>query len=302
MASFASVPHKYGAFCAAILYSRARLLSQITHLRIFIAAVDAAALILLFAAAWFYTGRMLFPLEENRNRQTQFVASASHELRSPLAVLLSSADALAVADTKDKESFHDIIRSEGQRMSQLIDDMLALASADNQSWPMHFEVTSLDELIPQLYEKYHSLARAKGLRLDISLPPLEEVPAALCDQRRISQVLGILLDNALSYTPPGGRVTLGLRPDGCGWRLWVADTGPGIPDEWKARVFERFFRADQAREDRKHFGLGLSIAKEIISLHSGRIWVEDAPGGGAVFCVFLPTAKQAAPHTSSLPS
>lgn len=297
-ASFASVSYKYGTFCVALLYSQARVLRQITQLRIFFAVVDFTALVLLFGAAWLYTGRMLSPLEVNRRKQSQFIASASHELRSPLAVLLSSADALAVADANDRESFHDIIRAEGLRMSRLIDDMLSLASADSQTWPMHFERTALDELIPQLYEKFQPLAKEKGLRMAVSLPPLEDTPTAFCDAGRICQVMGILLDNALSYTPAGGTITLGLSPDKVGlspdksgWRLWVADTGPGIPDEWKTHIFERFFRADQAREDRKHFGLGLSIAGEIIRLHNGRIWVEDAEEKGAVFCLYLPAYR-----------
>lgn len=288
LASFASIPHKYGTFSAVILYSREQLHQQTDRLRLFFLLIDTAALVLLFTAAWFYTGRMLLPLEENRRRQIQFVASASHELRSPLAVLLSSADALAVADTQDRQGFHEIIKSEGSRMSQLINDMLSLASADNQSWPIHPERTALDELVPELYEKYHSLANAKGLTLKISLPSPEEVPTAVCDRQRIAQILGIFLDNAISYTPKGGSITLGLSPMEGGWKLWVADTGPGIPDEWKSRVFERFFRADPSREDRRHFGLGLSIAAEITRLHGGKIWAEDNPGGGTVFSLMLP--------------
>lgn len=292
LASFASIPHKYGTFSAVILYSRQQLHQQISRLRLFFLIIDGAALLLLFTAAWFYTGRMLLPLEENRRRQTQFVASASHELRSPLAVLLSSAEALAVADTQDRQNFHDIIKSEGHRMSRLINDMLSLASADNQSWPMHLENTLLDELVPELYEKYHSLANKKGLVLNINLPSAEEFPAAVCDRQRIVQILEIFLDNAISYTPKGGSITLGLSAAEGGWKLWVADTGPGVPDEWKDRVFQRFFRADASREDRKHFGLGLSIAAEITRLHGGKIWAADNPGGGAVFSLLLPGQPQ----------
>lgn len=289
LASFASIPHKYGTFCAVIVYSREQLYQQTGRLRLFFLIIDTTALLLLFTAAWFYTGRMLLPLEENRRKQIQFVASASHELRSPLAVLLSSSDALAVAyDAQERQGFHEIIKSEGNRMSQLINDMLSLASADNQSWPMHLESTALDELVPELYEKYHPLANAKGLALKIKLPSPEEIPAAVCDRQRIVQILGIFLDNAISYTPKGGSITLGLSPMEGGWKLWVADTGPGIPDEWKDRIFERFFRADPSREDRRHFGLGLSIAAEITRLHGGRIWAEDNPGGGTVFSLWLP--------------
>lgn len=293
LASFSSIPHPYGTFCAVVLYSRAQLHQQIWGLRLFLLAVDLAALLLLFLFAWFYTGRMLGPIEENRKKQIQFVASASHELRSPLSVILSSADALTVAEEEDRNSFHEMIRSEGRRMSQLINDMLALANSDTQTWSMYLEPVALDSILPDLYEKYQPLAGKNGLKLLVDLPDSDAVPFALCDRQRIEQVMEILLDNAVSYTQKGGSITLGLSQDGTKWRLWVKDTGPGVPDQWKEQIFGRFFRADPSRKDKKHFGLGLSIAQEIVRLHKGKIWVEDRPGGGAVFCVQLPRAEAA---------
>lgn len=288
LASFSSISLPYSRRTVVILYSRQELEQQILQLRIFFLIVDLAALILLFLFAWSYAGRMLAPLEENRRRQSQFVASASHELRSPLAVLLASADALAVADEEDRQGFHETIKSEGQRMSRLIDDMLFLASADSQTWAMHLEDVPIDTLLPDLYEKYYPLAREKGLDFSIQLPPGDEVPCISCDPQRIEQVLGILLDNAISYTPPKGRIILGLEKAGASWQLWVADSGPGVPDPWKEEIFQRFSRADSSRKDKNHFGLGLSIAREIIARHHGTIWVEDHTGGGAVFKMELP--------------
>ena len=97
----------------------------------------------------------------------------------------------------------------------------------------------------------------------------------------------MLLDNALSYTPEGGRVELLLEKAGERVKLTVRDSGPGVPDSEKQRIFERFYRADSARRDREHFGLGLCVAQEIVELHKGKLWVEDAPGGGAAFCMLL---------------
>lgn len=173
-------------------------------------------------------------------------------------------------------------------MSRLIHDMLSLASADNQTWSMHFEKISLDTMIPEVYERYHMLAKRKGLKLQITLPDSGEEPEVICDGQRLEQVLGILLDNAVSYTPKGGIIYLGYEKDGARWKLWVADNGPGIPDEWKERIFDRFFRGDISRKEKKHFGLGLSIAGEIVRLHKGKIWVEDREGGGCVFYFSVP--------------
>ena len=114
------------------------------------------------------------------------------------------------------------------------------------------------------------------------------MPPCSCDQERIRQVLAILLDNALCYTSPGGRVCLGLSFEQNSFSFSVADNGPGIPAEEKKLIFERFYRSDPSRSDREHFGLGLCIASEIIKAHQGRLTVSDTPGGGSTFTVQLP--------------
>lgn len=135
---------------------------------------------------------------------------------------------------------------------------------------------------------HHSpLAKEKGLALSLTLPE-RDVPVMQLDKDRITQVLSILLDNALAYTPAPGdiRLELGLGRDSA--RITVSDTGPGVPDSEKTRIFERFHRGEEARSHRSHFGLGLCIAAEIVKLHKGKLWVEDAKGGGAAFILELP--------------
>ena len=107
---------------------------------------------------------------------------------------------------------------------------------------------------------------------------------------RISQVLGILLDNAISYVPANGKIVLSLSQTETHFLIRVKDNGPGIPDSAKTSVFRRFYQADSARNNRQHFGLGLCIAYEIISLHKGTISVLDTPGGGSTFQISLPLA------------
>lgn len=230
---------------------------------------------------------MILPLEESHRKQTEFIAAASHELRSPLAVILSGISALQTASPEDRPRFLSALHDEGTRMSRLVNDMLSLANADNQSWSIFPAPCELDTLVLDTYEKYEALMEQKHLRFSIGLPDTILAPCT-CDASRISQVLCILLDNAISYVPENGKIRLSLTETDSSFRISVQDNGPGIPDEKKKSVFERFYRADSARNDKQHFGLGLCISHEIITLHKGDISVSDTPGGGAVFTVSLP--------------
>lgn len=253
-----------------------------------IAALVAAAL--LGAFSWCFTGKMLRPIQENQQRQAQFIAAASHELRTPLTAILSAASAWERAECAAparQTVFSDMIRREGKRMSRLIGDMLTLASADSQSWEVRCEEVELDMLLLMVYETYSPLAKEKGLALSLTLPE-RDVPVMQLDKDRITQVLSTLLDNALAYTPAPGDIRLELGLGRNSARITVSDTGPGVPDSEKTRIFARFHRGETARSHRSHFGLGLCIAAEIVKLHKGKLWVEDAKGGGAAFILELP--------------
>lgn len=273
-----------------LLYPLAEMESGILRQRLAVCLAALLAIGLLGIFSWCFTGKMLRPIQENQRRQTQFIAAASHELRTPLTAILSAASAwerVEAAESPRQTVFSEIIRREGKRMSRLIGDMLTLASADSQSWEVKTETTEPDMLLLMVYETYSPLAKEKGLALSLSLPETD-VPALELDKDRMIQVLSILLDNALSYTPAPGRIRLGLQLGKNSLRVTVSDTGPGVPDSEKQRVFERFHRGEKARSDRAHFGLGLCIAAEIVKRHRGKLWVEDAKGGGAAFILELP--------------
>ncbi len=178
------------------------------------------------------------------------------------------------------------IQSEGLRMSRLIDDMLLLTQAGDCRWTIQKRPSEPDTLLLDTFEAFEAMAAEQSIRFHIELPE-EAVPPVLCDPERIRQVLSILLHNAFSYTKKGGLVRLSLRYDGKTVRFLVADNGIGIPDEEKKKIFERFYRADQARSEKGHFGLGLCIAAEIVRAHHGRIQVSDTPGGGSTFTITL---------------
>ncbi|WP_373215671.1 sensor histidine kinase [Ruminococcus sp. 5_1_39BFAA] len=283
----ALVPKKEGALSAVILYPLDDLKNQLKSQRIAFGMMVCLAIIAMSVFSWFLIKKMLRPLEESKRKQTEFIAAASHELRSPLAVILTSIQAMEDSGEKERERFISTIQSEGSRMARLIGDMLSLANADNHSWSILCSPCELDTLVLDTYEKYEAIFSEKGIRLSAKLPE-EAFSLCKCDASRISQVLGILLDNAVSYVPSGGQVCLELAEDEKAFWLTVSDNGPGIPDQDKTSVFERFYRADASRGDKQHFGLGLCIAQEIVTLHRGTIVLTDTPGGGATFQIRLP--------------
>lgn len=272
-----------------ILYPLEALEQSIHRQRIVVALGVLLALVLLWAFSWCFTGKLLRPIQENQQRQAQFTAAASHELRTPLAAILSAAELMEQAPEEERTRFSGMIRREGKRMTRLIGDLLTLASADSQNWEIHPELVEPDMLALGVYEVFLPQAKERGLTLTLKLPE-ETAPEGCFDRDRISQVLSILLSNAISYTPAPGDIVLTLECRKSTLRFRVSDTGPGVTDEEKKRIFERFYRGERARPGRTHFGLGLCIGTEIARLHRGKLWVEDNPGGGAVFVLELPLA------------
>lgn len=269
-----------------IVYPLAPQKAQITQQRILFGTVNIIAVLLLGIFSYFFTAIMITPIKKNREQQNQFIASASHELRTPLAVILSNLSALKKADAKEQERFTQTIQSEGLRMSRLVNDLLLLASADNHSWNLNLEKVEMDTLLLELYEKFESIAERQKIKLSVDLPP-GVISKCICDRVRMEQVLSILLDNAVSYTPEYGTVVMKIREENGKITISVIDNGPGIPDKDKEHIFERFYRSDKSHTQKKHFGLGLCIAEEIVRLHRGKIRVRDTLGGGATFVLQL---------------
>lgn len=284
------IPKNSSVLELILLYPLNEMENGIHRQRMVVCIAALVAVALLGAFSWCFTGKMLRPIQENQQRQAQFIAAASHELRTPLTAILSAASAwerAECASPAQQTLFSDMIRREGKRMSRLLGDMLTLASADSQSWEVKTEDVELDMLLLIVYETYSPLAQEKGLALSLTLPEWD-VPVMQLDKDRITQVLSILLDNALAYTPAPGDIRMGLGLGRDSARITVSDTGPGVPDSEKTRIFERFHRGEETRSHRSHVGLGLCIAAEIVKLHKGKLWVEDAKGGGAAFILELP--------------
>ncbi|MBD5457447.1 MAG: HAMP domain-containing histidine kinase [Lachnospiraceae bacterium] len=269
-----------------ILSSLQSLEEQILEQRFRFILIDLAAVFLLTVFSWIFTGLLLKPIIENQQKQTQFVASASHELRTPLAVILSAAECCKSAPSEKQEVFLKTINQEGLRMSALVNDMLTLSSSDDQRFSVRPKPVELDTLLMNSYEAFDPLARDKSIALSVNLPE-KALPLCSADPERISQVISILLHNAISYTPEHGKIELSLTYKKEHFYLSVKDNGIGISDNDKKRIFDRFYRVEKSRSTKDHFGLGLSIAHEIIKAHNGSIQVTDAEGGGSIFTVIL---------------
>ena len=270
-----------------LLYSLAQMEAGIQNQRVLVFLASSVAVFVLVIFSWLFTGKMLRPIQENQQRQTEFIAAASHELRTPLAAILSAASAMERAEPMQRSQFSDMIHREGNRMSRLIGDMLTLSSSDSKGWALQKQPVELDMLLLEVYEAQYPLAKEQGIGLTLSLYE-QNVPSMNLDRDGINQVLSILLDNARNHTPASGKIELELTVHRKNVQICVSDTGPGVPDNEKRRIFERFYRSEKSRSHRGHFGLGLSIAAEIVKKHNGRIWVQDATIGGAEFVVELP--------------
>lgn len=286
-ASVGIIPKKASHLSYLVLFPLQKQEKQLQHLRLIILLADLAAIALLFLFSWHFTRRMIIPLESSRQKQTHFIAAASHELWAPLTIIRTALDVLKnTEEPVKKEHFMNILAEEGGRMQTLINDMLLLANADSNHLPMHMQLWPPDELLLNVYEKYESLAAKKQISLSITLPETP-LPDCYCDRERMIQIFSILLDNALSYTPSGGKIRLSLTSRKTFLRFSVSDTGCGITEQDKKRIFDRFYRSEQSHTDKMHFGLGLCIAKEIITAHQGRIRVEDSLEGGSCFHIEL---------------
>lgn len=224
-------------------------------------------------------GKAVEPVEDTMKSQKEFIASASHELKAPLAVIQAN------AETMESGQKQKIILDECSRMSKLVQSMLALASSDAGNWKMDIRETDVDTLLIETWEKFSESARKKNIRLNLDIE--DHYPKTHCDKERISQVLGILLDNAISYSSPGQTIEMGAKVLPQKLAFFVIDHGPGIADAEKAKVFERFYSGDPSRTGKSHFGLGLSISQEIVRLHHGTIRLTDTPGGGCTFEIVL---------------
>jgi signal transduction histidine kinase len=233
--------------------------------------------------------------DEALRRQREFTANASHELRTPLTVIRSSVDDLRRNRTQRVADVGDAladIEVEVGHVTALVDDLLILARSDAGALELHLEPIDLADVAAEAAGAMTTMAAERGVGVVVDPRPAPMRGDAL----RIRQLVTILIDNAVRHSPSGSQVAVTIRPEGSHVSLVVDDAGPGIRPEDRQRVFERFWRADDAPQGGT--GLGLSIAAWIVAQHGGTIEALDAPGGGARFRARLPAAAAASSAVS----
>lgn len=234
---------------------------------------------------------MLDRIERSYNSQKQFVSDASHELRTPIAVIQGYANMLERWGKTDKAVLDEgitAISQETASMKELVERLLFLARHDKQSLMLEMEVFDPGEIMSAV----HRDAKLLSASHEFELLPLPHCTIR-GDKGMLKQLMRILVDNAIKYTPPGGKITLGMTREGDDCVLSVKDTGQGMSAEELPRIFDRFYRSDKARKSQSGgHGLGLSIARIIVVAHHGKLSVRSKEGVGTTFRIRLPITEE----------
>jgi two-component system OmpR family sensor kinase/two-component system sensor histidine kinase BaeS len=244
--------------------------------------------------------RMASALETADRQRRELLADVAHELRTPLTVIQGNLEGLRDGVYEATPEHLDLVLDEMRKLGHLVDDLRLLTLAEAGQLPLDLQVLDVLQLLADVRDAFAAQAGEAGITLAVNeagmLPPL------VADPQRLGQVLGNLVTNALRHTPSGGEITLGAETDSAEdsssfVRLWVADTGEGIPAEDLPRIFDRFWRGDPARtrEPGAGSGLGLAIAKSLVEAQGGRIWAESQVKQGTVVSCVLPLSPSPAP-------
>lgn len=236
--------------------------------------------------------RMSAELEGVERLRRDLVANVSHELKTPISALRAHLENLLDGVERADPETLQVMLAQSERLSRLVEQLLDLSRLESGDVPLRVRPVALAPLAAQVLSEIEVARPEAGVALEQRVPG--ELPPVPADRERIHQVLFNLVDNAVRFTPPGGRVTVSARADGDRVRVWVRDTGVGIPPEHLPRLFERFYRADPARaRGDGGTGIGLAICRSVVEAHGGRIWAESRPGGGSTFTFELPAVALA---------
>ena len=223
---------------------------------------------------------MLDRLEEAFASQKAFISDAGHELRTPITIIRGHLDVMG-HDPEERRETLELVADELDRMARLVNDLLLLAKASRPDF-LEPQTIDLDDLTRELFAKASALAERDWRLASVGSGRI------VADRQRLTQALMNLSQNAVAHTRVGDAVELGSELAGHGVRLWVRDTGPGVPEHEQARIFERFVRLNGGRHA-EGAGLGLAITQAVAEAHGGRVELDSRPGAGARFTVIIPT-------------
>ena len=254
-----------------------------------LAATILISIGMVFAGSWLLSKLAIMPVKLAWQKQLDFTADASHELRTPIAVIRTNLELVMDSPKKTVESqmkWLQNIEAENRRMAKLVDDLLTLSRADTNQQVLEMTDFMLDETISKALIPFTPVAKQKNIALEARL---NSQTTFYGDRRRMEQLVVILVDNALKYMDGSGKVYISLMQYEKGVKLEVSDTGSGMEPEHLAKIFDRFYRVvNNRKQNQDGSGLGLSIAKWIVQEHRGTIRVESKPGVGTTFAIILP--------------
>lgn len=249
--------------------------------------------ILASLGGYWLAGRNLIPIGEAYDKQKQFTADASHEMRTPLAVMKLGVQGIEADDENKLSGFStdtlSMLEQEVDRLTRLTENLMTLARSDNENYSAEPTNILLSDMCVQVANQLQLVASEKDIAIKRHIEPNVSFHG---DESSINRLLIILLDNAIKYSPDSTDILLDLKANKNTIFIRIADQGIGISDENKEKIFERFYRVDKSRSrSMGGLGLGLSLAKAIVKHHHGDIWVEDNKPQGSVFIVKLPITK-----------
>lgn len=236
--------------------------------------------------------RMAGELENVEHLRRDLVANVSHELKTPISALRAHLENLLDGVERPEPETLQVMLAQSERLGRLVDQLLELSRLESGDVPMRRESLPLRPLVARVLSEIKVTRANRDVDLAELVP--DDLPPVFADPERVHQVLFNLLDNAVRFTPAGGRITVTASRRNGSIDVTVADTGPGIEPEHLPRLFERFYRVDQARSrDDGGTGIGLAIARSVVEAHGGRIWAESELGRGSTFTFELPVADAA---------
>lgn len=274
-----------------VFTDRSNELATLNRLLIICSLIGVLSLIILFIISLFLSKWAIDPMAKAWEKQKQFVGDASHELKTPLTVIAANADVILANPldlVQNQSKWLGYIKTETQRMTKLVNDLLYLAKLDDDEDILYKMNFNLSESLMNICLPFESVIFEANKIFNMDITPELYYYG---DEGRLKQVAVILLDNAIKHTPTGGTIDLSLVADTSKNKiqLTVKNTGPGISAEHLDKIFERFYRVDESRaRETGGYGLGLAIAKSIITQHAGSINVLSSKEGPTTFCVTLP--------------